>query len=107
MGTDKSDSVMTSFEKQVIETLAELKTLITEDHKLLRGNGHPGLVDRVSSLESNVGVVNNFKDMLESLVSLKADVEVMKQQKKWWHGLVVDGVAVICMGVSIYCAFFK
>lgn len=103
----KTGEYMTDFEKQVLTTLTELKTLMTEDHLLLRGNGHPGLVDRVANLESSVGMVTNVKGMLDSLVDIKADILLLKHNRKWWHTLVVDGVAIISLGVCIYCAFVK
>lgn len=111
MATTSSDSktgtYMTDFEKQVIETLTELKTLIMEDHKLLRGNGHPGLLDRVAALESNQGVVKNFKDIMEMAVSLKADVEILKQKQTWWRSLITTGIAAVSAAVAVYCAFLR
>ncbi len=110
----ETGNYMNGFEKQVIESLSKLETLITEDHRLLRGNGHPGLVDRVAAVEASLNTVNEFnkflagfKDFLGSLVSLKADVEILKQKRSWWHTLLVDGLAVACMLISFYCAFLK
>ena len=104
---DRPSVYMNDFEKQVIETLTELKTLITEDHKILRGNGHPGLIDRVAALEGNQGMVKGFKDLLDMAVALKVDVELLKNNKSWWRGVIVDGIAALCAMVTIYCAFFK
>lgn len=104
---NKTGTYMTDFEKQVIETLSKLETLITEDHKLLRGNGHPGLLERVATLESNQGVVTNFKDIMEMAVSLKTDVELLKQKQTWWRGLVTTGLAIVSAAVAVYCAFVK
>lgn len=102
---------MTEFEKEVLGTLAELKTLIMEDHKLLRGNGHPGLVDRMANLESQMTktdvVASNLKDVLDMTVGLKVDVELMKHSRKWWHGVVVDAIALVGAAVAAYCAFAK
>ncbi len=49
-----------AFEKEVIERLAELrqdvksiKVNLAEDYKILHGNGHPGLVSRVTLIENN------------------------------------------------------
>lgn len=103
----KTGAYMTDFEKQVIETLTKLETLITEDHKLLRGNGHPGLLDRVAMLEANQGVVANFKDIMEMAVNVKADVEILKTKQTWWRGLVSTGIAAISALVAVYCAFSK
>lgn len=103
----KGTAGMTDFERQVIETLTRLETIITDDHKILRGNGHPGIVDRVAALESRLGEIQNVGETIKMFVDLKTDVMLLKQGKAWWHGVVVDGLAIICALVSIYCAFFK
>lgn len=102
-----STTYMNDFEKQVIESLTKLETLITEDHKILRGNGHPGLIDRVATLEQNQGIVKSFKEIMDMAVSLKVDVELLKSNRTWWRGVIVDGIAAVCAAVTIYCAFFK
>lgn len=105
--TDRPSTYMNDFEKQVIETLTELKTLITEDHKILRGNGHPGLIDRVATLEANQSMVKGFKDLLDMAVALKVDVELLKNNKSWWRGVIIDGIAALSAIIAIYCAFIK
>lgn len=51
---------MNSFEKEVIDRLARIEENIeglqgklTNDYKVLHGNGQPGLVDRVTALETS------------------------------------------------------
>lgn len=51
---------MTDFEEKVIYSLAELKQAVKDvnekldnDYRALHGNGHPGLLDRMTVLEHN------------------------------------------------------
>lgn len=47
---------MTKFEREVIERLTKIEERLTqvgEDHKILHGNGQPGLIQRMTVLEHN------------------------------------------------------
>ena len=37
--------------------IAEIKTIVKQDHKAIFGNGQPGLLDRVAKLETKVAVI--------------------------------------------------
>ena len=69
---------MTKFEKEVIERLIRIETDfknarndLKEDHKILHGNGQPGLIHRVTVLENHWHWI------------------------KWLAGLVGTGVGVV------------
>lgn len=48
---------MTEFEKEVIDRLGRIETKLDTDGRHLYGNGKPGLVDRITAVESDVAVL--------------------------------------------------
>lgn len=52
-------------------------------------------------------MVKGFKDLLDMAVGLKVDVELLKNNKSWWRGVIIDGIAAVSAIVAIYCAFIK
>ena len=41
---------------QLLLDIGEIKRMVKDDHKALHGNGHPGLIERVTRLETQAGV---------------------------------------------------
>lgn len=74
---------MTEFETRVTESLAKLESKIEEiqgalskDYKALHGNGHPGLIERVTLLEHNWGWI------------------------KWLAGIIGAGIGVVAANLK-------
>ena len=42
------------WQRDVIERLTRIETMLLEDHKDLHGNGQPGLITRVANVEAQV-----------------------------------------------------
>ena len=40
------------WQRDVIERLTRIETMVEEDHKALHGNGHAGLITRVTNMEA-------------------------------------------------------
>lgn len=49
--------------------IAEIKTIVKQDHKTIHGNGQPGLIERVSKLETKVGIIAAGAGILCSVVA--------------------------------------
>ena len=41
---------------QLLLDIGEIKRIVKDDHKAIRGNGQPGLIERVTRLETKVGI---------------------------------------------------
>lgn len=41
---------------QLLLDIGEIKRMVKDDHKAIRGNGQPGLLDRVKELETQAAV---------------------------------------------------
>jgi len=52
---------MTDFERDVIDRLGRIETKLDADFRALHGNGHPGLLDRVALLESEMHELHSKK----------------------------------------------
>ena len=48
---------MTDFEQDVINRLSRIETMLANDGKILYGNHQPGLVAKVSTLESDMAII--------------------------------------------------
>lgn len=42
---------------QLLLDIGEIKRIVKDDHKAIRGNGQPGLIERVTRLETKVSIV--------------------------------------------------
>lgn len=93
---------MTSFEKDVIDRLGRIETKLDNDYRAIHGNGHPGLLDRVSSVEQRL-TISELHDkeivgLRESVTELRTHVNVIQNKSKWykeWLGwIVATGLAV-------------
>lgn len=74
---------MTQFEQDVIERLTKLNAKLEEvqkalskDYKALHGNGHPGLIERVTLLEHNWGWI------------------------KWLAGIIGAGIGIVATNLK-------
>ena len=66
---------MNDFEKEVIESLTGIKSDIKqirndlkEDYKILHGNGHPGLIHRVTVLEAHQKAKENHVGIIAGII---------------------------------------
>ena len=75
---------MSEFEKNVIDRLARIESYLENDSKALYGNGKPGLLDRVSQLETQVKLTSSRQSWVRDSLG--------------W---------LIATGVAIYAAVFK
>ena len=69
------DSLMSDFEKEVIERLSgiesdikQIRDDLKEDYKILHGNGHPGLIHRVTVLETNQKAKENHVGIIAGVI---------------------------------------
>lgn len=49
--------------------LGRIEALLETDHKAIHGNGQPGLIERVSKLETKVGIIAAGAGILCSVVA--------------------------------------
>ena len=48
---------MNDFEREVIDRLGRIETKLDADYHALHGNGRPGVIDRVATIESKVALL--------------------------------------------------
>ncbi len=113
------------FEKEVIEKLTKIVTIVEEDHKILHGNGQPGLMARVATLEGEVNSIKGRDAEIKQILRNQADMEreiqelsvrisstdlkinTIIQKQKWyreWGGRL--GWIIMAL-ITIYEVFFK
>ena len=66
---------MNDFEREVIERLSgiesdikQIREDLIEDYKVLHGNGHPGLIHRVTVLEANQKAKENHYGVIAGII---------------------------------------
>ena len=52
-------TAMTSFQQEVIRLLTKVQTQQEADHKALFGNGHPGLIEQMAKLSTQMAVLES------------------------------------------------
>lgn len=74
---------MTKFEQDVIDRLArieenidELKGDLTNDYRVLHGNGKPGLVDRVTALETSQKSKENHAGVFAGIIGFLVNAAI-------------------------------
>ncbi|MEA4862677.1 MAG: hypothetical protein AB7F40_00195 [Victivallaceae bacterium] len=78
---------MTKFEQDVIDRLARIETKLDSDGQCLRGgDGNPGLVQQVNTLDGKV--------------------QTLESDKKHWYGAAIVVGFLLNLAVGI-CALFK
>ena len=108
-------------------TAVEIRS--TEDHKLLHGNGQPGLESRVNTLEAEkkrydgeIKAIKDEQDELDGkldkitisiatiqseLSELKKSVDRIYEKNRWYKELIRALGWIVSLGFMAYEAFFK
>lgn len=76
--------------REIYADVREIKTKLDRDYAALYGNGHPGLLDRVSNLEQ--------------------EFKLMKDKRKWyreWLGWIFAAIVFLVGNASKIIGIFK
>ena len=106
---------MDEFQRDVIDRLGRIETKLDNDYKALHGNGKPGLLDRVTTLESEnklaVDNVKRIEELHRQLSDLEMRVEAFSmclKADKDWIGRIRDSIGwIVTTAIAIYAAFFR
>ena len=89
---------MTEFERDVIDRLGRIETKLDSDYRALHGNGKPGLIDRVASVEQRLLVTEiqekEIQRLVQTILEIKSELLLLKERRKWWK----DWLGWICAG---------
>ena len=82
---------MEAFEKEIIERLKEMETLLREVRRDLNGNGYPGLIQDMSTV--------------------KQDIAILKEKQSWFGSSLSGWLTIIAwllsFGLSLAALFLK
>jgi len=74
-----------TFQQEVIERLTELrgdvktiKSQLSEDYKILHGNGQPGLISRITVIENNWGWMKWLAGIIGAIIGFIASTIVTR-----------------------------
>lgn len=87
MSLDKSDELWSKFRDDVIDRLGRIETKLDNDYLAIHGNGQPGLLTRVTKLETRQ--------------------KISEGKQGWVKELLAALLSVLALGTSIYVAFIK
>ena len=106
---------LNKFEKDVIDRLGRIETKLDNDYKALHGNGKPGLLDRVTTLETNASMSNANSGKIDGLNTRMAELELrleatslrLKTDKDWIARIRESIGWLVTTAIAIYAAFFR
>ena len=76
-------------EETLREMVAEIRAIVTDDHKFLRGNGQPGIAQKLASVETKVEITHR------AIEAHKEDHCKNKMTWQWWVILAITILAQI------------
>lgn len=106
---------LNEFERDVIDRLGRIETKLDNDYKALHGNGKPGLLDRVTALETQTRVSHDNSVRIEDVNSRIDDLEVrvsalaltLKSDKDWIARIRESLGWLATTAIAVYAAFFR
>ena len=84
-------AIDTEFQKDVIDRLARIEEAMKNDYRALYGNGKPGLLDRMASIESQI----------------KSIAAERKCNLDWFTRIRESLGWLMTTAIAIYAAFFR
>ena len=62
---------MRDFEREVIDRLGRIETKLDADYRALHGNGRPGVIDRMATLESKIALLEDDQTPTNSELDIR------------------------------------
>ena len=115
--------------QDVLIQLGKMEANLDQDRKVIWGNGHPGLLDKMSDLSQCVTKLSeqrkNQTDKLDQLIQridehkeiqssvmvrvekLENEVALLKAKGGWWKELLAMGLSLVALGASACGMIFR
>ena len=115
--------------QDVLIQLGKMEANLDQDRKVIWGNGHPGLLDKMSDLSQCVTKLSeqmkNQTDKLDQLIqridehkeiqssvmvrveTLENEVALLKAKGGWWKELLAMGLSLVALGASACGMIFR
>jgi uncharacterized coiled-coil DUF342 family protein len=115
--------------QEVLIQLGKMEANLDQDRKVIWGNGHPGLLDKMSDLSQCVTKLSeqmkNQTDKLDQLIQridehkeiqssvmvrvekLENEVALLKAKGGWWKELLAMGLSLVALGASACGMIFR
>ena len=115
--------------RDILIQLGKMEANLDQDRKAIWGNGHPGLLDKMSDLSQCVTKLSeqmkNQTDKLDQLIQridehkemqsavvarvekLENDVALLKAKGGWWKELLAMGLSLVALGASACGMIFR
>jgi uncharacterized coiled-coil DUF342 family protein len=115
--------------QDVLIQLGKMEANLDQDRKAIWGNGHPGLLDKMSDLSQCVTKLSeqmkSQTDKLDQLIQridehkelqsavvvrvekLESEVALLKAKGGWWKELLAMGLSLVALGASACGMIFR
>lgn len=115
--------------QEVLIQLGKMEANLDQDRKAIWGNGHPGLLDKMSDLSQCVTKLSeqmkSQTDKLDQLIQridehkeiqssvmvrvekLENEVALLKAKGGWWKELLAMGLSLVALGASACGMIFR
>lgn len=115
--------------QDVLIQLGKMEANLDQDRKVIWGNGHPGLLDKMSDLSQCVTKLSeqmkSQTDKLDQLIQridehkeiqssvmvrvekLENEVALLKAKGGWWKELLAMGLSLVALGASACGMIFR